>query len=35
VPGISHLLFAYDTLLFLQVNEEHANVVNTILHQYE
>jgi hypothetical protein len=30
-PGISHLLFAYDTLLFMKVVEEQANVINSVL----
>jgi hypothetical protein len=34
-PGISHLLFADDTLLFMEVKEEQAYIINSVLHQYE
>jgi hypothetical protein len=33
--GISHLLFADDTLLFLEVTEDQAILVNDLLHLYE
>jgi hypothetical protein len=35
VSGISHLLFTDDTLLFLEVMEEQAEVVNNTLQVYE
>jgi hypothetical protein len=34
-PGISHLLFADDTLIFLKIKEQQAMVINTVLGQYE
>jgi hypothetical protein len=34
-PGISHLLFADDTLLFLQAREQHTQVISRVLRQYE
>jgi hypothetical protein len=34
-PGISHLLFADDTLMFLKIKEQQAMVINTVLGQYE
>jgi hypothetical protein len=34
-PGVSHLLFADDTLLFFQASEEQAMHVKEVLHQYE
>jgi hypothetical protein len=33
--GISHLLFADDTLLFLEATEDQAILVNDLLHLYE
>jgi hypothetical protein len=33
--GISHLLFAYDTLLFVEANEQHTRVVHDVLRRYE
>jgi hypothetical protein len=34
-PGVSHLLFTEDTLMFMQMNEQHATMVDRVLHQYE
>jgi hypothetical protein len=34
-PGVSHLLFAYDTLLFFKANEEQALVINNALRRYD
>jgi hypothetical protein len=34
-PGISHLLFVDDTLLFMEVSEEQAGVVDNALRRYE
>jgi hypothetical protein len=34
-PGISHLLFTDDTLLFMEVSEEQADVVDKALRRYE
>jgi hypothetical protein len=34
-PDISHLLFADDTLLFMEVKEEQADIINSVLRQYE
>jgi hypothetical protein len=34
-PGISHLLFADDSLLFLKSTEDQANVINSVLRTYE
>jgi hypothetical protein len=33
--GISHLLFAYDTLFFVEANEQHTRVVHDVLRRYE
>lgn len=34
-PGISHLLFADDTLLFLKGEAEQANIVKEMINTYE
>jgi hypothetical protein len=34
-PGISHLLFADDCLLFFQANRDQATKINSILRNYE
>jgi hypothetical protein len=34
-PGISHLLFADDTLLFLKVMEDQTGAINNVLCLYE
>jgi hypothetical protein len=34
-PGISHLLFADDTLLFFEASEDQAVLINKVLHRYE
>jgi hypothetical protein len=34
-PGISHLFFADDTMVFLKVDQEQAEVVKGVLRQYE
>jgi hypothetical protein len=34
-PGISHLLFADDTPMFLKIKEQQAMVINRVLRQYE
>jgi hypothetical protein len=34
-PGIPHLLFADDTMLFLEATEQQALVVNNVLCRYE
>jgi hypothetical protein len=34
-PGISHLLFADDTLLFIKVTEGHACMIKEVLQTYE
>jgi hypothetical protein len=35
VPGISHLLFTHDSLLFVEANAEQAQIVKNILITYE
>ena len=34
-PGISHLMFADDTLIFFKANEDQANKINQLLRNYE
>jgi hypothetical protein len=34
-PGISHLLFADDTLLFFEATKVHASVLSEVLKKYE
>jgi hypothetical protein len=34
-PGISHLLFADDTLMFIEATEDQARVVESALRKYE
>jgi hypothetical protein len=34
-PVVSHLVFADDTLLFLEIKEEHALIIKEALQQYE
>jgi hypothetical protein len=34
-PGVSHLLFADDTMLFLEVTEQQAIIINKVLRMYE
>lgn len=34
-PGISHLLFADDTLLFIKAKTEEADVIKEVLSSYE
>jgi hypothetical protein len=34
-PGISHLLFVDDSLLFFEANADQANKVKTVLNKYE
>jgi hypothetical protein len=34
-PGISHLLFADDSLLFFKAKLDQANVIKKVLHEYE
>ena len=34
-PGVSHLLFADDTLLFFKANQQQAGAVQDIIHAYE
>jgi hypothetical protein len=34
-PGISHLLFADNTLLFMKVKKDQAEIINKVLRQYE
>jgi hypothetical protein len=34
-PGVSHLLFANDTLMFMKVKDQQALVIDRALHQYE
>jgi hypothetical protein len=35
VPSVSHLLFAYDSLLLLEANTSNAQAVSSILDKYE
>jgi hypothetical protein len=34
-PDISHLLFVDDTLMFMEIKEQQADIINRVLHQYE